>query len=154
MIWLAGQTRKLGAGAEIGFHAMSIIENGARTETHAADIDLRQWLTGLGYALDTTATIVNIGAASIRWFNAVELRANGIPTEQYPYSGGTAPRRRIVRPPSRGSVAFLQHITAGRPWHAGYAQISAHCIGWIVISCQTARLHRASITSCLTNFPA
>ena len=84
MIWLAGETRRLGAGAEIGFHAMSTIQNGMRTETHDGDSVLRQWLTGLGYALDTTATIVNVGAASVRWYNAVELRANGIPTEPYP----------------------------------------------------------------------
>lgn len=84
MIWLAGRTRKLAAGAAIGFHAMSMIENGTRTETHEADIYLRHWLTGLGYAMDTTATIVNIGASSIRWYNAVELRANGIPSETYP----------------------------------------------------------------------
>ena len=84
MIWLAGATRRLGAGAEIGFHAMSTIENGMRTETHDADTVLRRWLTGLGYAMDTTATIVNVGASSIRWYDALELRANGIPTDAEP----------------------------------------------------------------------
>jgi hypothetical protein len=84
MIWLAGQTRMLGAGAQIGFHAMALIRNGQRTETHDADVYLRRWLTELGYASDATATIVNTEAASIRWYNIMELRANGIPTDPYP----------------------------------------------------------------------
>jgi hypothetical protein len=84
MIWLAGQTRMLASGAEIGFHAMSTIQDGKRTETHEVDILLRRWLTDLGYALDATATIVNTRAASIRWYDAIELRANGISTDPYP----------------------------------------------------------------------
>jgi hypothetical protein len=84
MIWLAGQTRMLGAGAQIGFHAMALIQGAQRTETHDYDMYLRAWLTNLGYALDATATIVNTHAASIRWYDAIELRANGIPTEDYP----------------------------------------------------------------------
>jgi hypothetical protein len=84
LIWLAGQTRMLGAGAQIGFHAISMIQNGQRTETHDWDDVLRTWLTGLGYALDATATIVNTQATSIRWYNTMELRANGILTDPYP----------------------------------------------------------------------
>lgn len=84
MIWLAGQTRMLGADAQIGFHAMSLLQGDRRVETHDADIVLRHWLTQLGYALDTTATIVSTEAASVRWFTMTELRANGIPTEPYP----------------------------------------------------------------------
>jgi hypothetical protein len=84
MIWLAGQTRMLGAGGQIGFHAMALIQGLQRTETHEFDVYLRSWLTNLGYAMDTTATIVNTHAASIRWYDAIELRANGIPTEDYP----------------------------------------------------------------------
>ena len=84
MIWLAGQTRMLAAGAQIGFHAMAMIQHGQRTETHDADIYLRKWLTDLGYPIDATATIVNTSAASVRWYDAIELRANGIPTELYP----------------------------------------------------------------------
>ena len=84
MIWLAGQTRMLAAGAQIGFHAMAMISNGQRTETHDLDMYLRRWLTELGYAHDATATIVNTAATSIRWYDAIELRANGIPTEIYP----------------------------------------------------------------------
>ncbi len=84
MIWLAGQTRMLAAGAQIGFHAMAMIQHGQRTETHDADIYLRKWLTDLGYPIDATATIVNTSATSVRWYDAIELRANGIPTEAYP----------------------------------------------------------------------
>jgi hypothetical protein len=84
MIWLAGQTRRLAAGAQIGFHAMSRVQNGGRAEVHEEDFVLRRWLSDLGYALDTTATIVNTPAASIHWYDAGELRANGIPTELYP----------------------------------------------------------------------
>jgi hypothetical protein len=84
MIWLAGGRRMLGNGAQIGFHAMSMMQNGQYHETHDVDNVLRQWLTDLGYAMDATATIVNTHAASIRWFDAIELRANGIPTESFP----------------------------------------------------------------------
>jgi hypothetical protein len=85
MIWLAGQTRMLGAGAQIGFHAMSMMTaNGERTETHDFDVYFRKWLTDLGYLLDATATIVNTQAASVRWYNITELRANGISTDPYP----------------------------------------------------------------------
>jgi hypothetical protein len=84
MIWLAGQSRRLAAGAQIGFHAMSRMQNGERAEDHELDFVLRQWLSDLGYALDTTATIVNTPAASIHWYDAGELRANGIATELYP----------------------------------------------------------------------
>jgi hypothetical protein len=85
MIWLAGQTRMLGVGAQIGFHAMSMMTaNGERTETHDFDVYFRRWLTDLGYLLDATATIVNTQAASVRWYNITELRANGIPTDPYP----------------------------------------------------------------------
>ena len=84
MIWLAGQTRRLATGAQIGFHAMSQIQNGERAENHEEDFVLRRWLSDLGYAMDTTATIVNTPASSIHWYDAGELRANGIPTELYP----------------------------------------------------------------------
>jgi hypothetical protein len=85
LIWLAGQTRMLGAGAQIGFHAMSVMtRNGQRAETHDLDVHLRAWLTSLGYAFDATATIVNTGAAFVRWYDTTELRANGIPTDPYP----------------------------------------------------------------------
>jgi hypothetical protein len=84
LIWLAGQTRMLGAGAQIGFHAVSMLQNGQRTETHELDSVLRTWLTDMGYALDATATIVNTQAASIRWYNTTELLANGILTDPYP----------------------------------------------------------------------
>ncbi|CAH2599158.1 conserved protein of unknown function [Rhodovastum atsumiense] len=84
MVWLAGETRMLATGARIGLHALSMIRDGRRTETHDGDAHLRRWLTGLGYPLDVTATIVNTQAAFIRWYDAVELRANGIPTGPYP----------------------------------------------------------------------
>ena len=85
LIWLAGQPRMLGSGAQIGFHAMSVMtRNGQRAETHDLDVFLRQWLTDLGYPFDATATIVNTEAASVRWFDTTELRANGIPTDPYP----------------------------------------------------------------------
>jgi hypothetical protein len=84
MIWLAGQTRRLAAGAQIGFHAMAQIQNGQHAENHELDFVLRRWLSDLGYAMDTTATIVNTPALSIHWYDAGELRANGIPTELYP----------------------------------------------------------------------
>jgi hypothetical protein len=74
----------LGRDAQIGFHAMSMLQDGKLQETHAGDEYLRRWLTDLGYALDATATIVNTHAMSVRWFDAIELRANGIPTENYP----------------------------------------------------------------------
>jgi hypothetical protein len=85
MIWLAGQTRMLGAGAQIGFHAMSMMmRDGQRTETHELDVYFRTWLTNLGYPFDATATIVNTQATSVRWYSLIELRANGIPTDPYP----------------------------------------------------------------------
>ena len=84
MIWLAGQKRLLGADAQIGFHAMSQVENGGRKENHEGDVYLRQWLGYLGYALDATATIVNTPSSTVRWYDASELRANGIPTDPYP----------------------------------------------------------------------
>jgi len=84
MIWLAGVQRYLAANAQIGFHAMSLIQQGHWSETHEADMYLRSWLTQLGYAMDATATIVNTHAASIRWYDATELNANGIATQTYP----------------------------------------------------------------------
>jgi hypothetical protein len=85
LIWLAGQTRMLGSGALIGFHAMSMmIQNGQRVETHDLDTYLRMWLTDLGYPFDATATIVNTRAAAVRWYDTTELRANGIPADPYP----------------------------------------------------------------------
>ena len=85
LIWLAGQTRMLGAGAQIGFHAMSVMtRNGQRAETHDLDVFLRTWLTNLGYPFDAMATIVNTQAAFVRWYDTTELRANGIPTDPYP----------------------------------------------------------------------
>src|SRR5271155_2077521 len=84
MIWLAGRTRLLAAGAQIGFHAMSRVQNGERTEDHDEDFDLQRWLSYLGYAMDATATMVNTPAGAIRWYDAIELRANGIPTDLYP----------------------------------------------------------------------
>jgi hypothetical protein len=84
MIWLAGTQRMLGANARIGFHAMALIQQGQRTETHDLDYLLREWLNSLGYSLDATATIVNTHAASIRWYDTIELNANAIPTENYP----------------------------------------------------------------------
>jgi hypothetical protein len=85
LIWLAGQPRMLGAGAQIGFHAMSVMmANGQLLETHNLDVFLRKWLTDLGYPFDAAATIVNTEAASVRWFDTTELRANGIPTDPYP----------------------------------------------------------------------
>ena len=84
MIWLAGQTRMLAFGAQIGFHAMAMLQHGQRTETHDMDAILRSWLTDLGYPIDAEATIVNTRATSIRWYDAIELRANGIPTDPYP----------------------------------------------------------------------
>lgn len=84
MIWLAGRTRMLGAEARIGFHAMSLIQDGRRVETHDVDMALRRWLTQLGYAQDTTATIVSTEATAVRWLDMAELRANGIATDPYP----------------------------------------------------------------------
>jgi len=84
LIWLAGNRRLMGDGARIGFHAMSVRKNGALVETHDPDIDLRRWLTDLGYELDTTATIVNTPAALVRWLDPIELRANGIDVDPYP----------------------------------------------------------------------
>jgi hypothetical protein len=83
-IWLAGERRLLGKGARIGFHAMSYARNGGYTETHDVDYGLRAYLLDLGYALDTTATIVNTPSALVRWLDAEELDANGITSEPYP----------------------------------------------------------------------
>jgi len=84
LIWLAGQRRMMADGARIGFHAMSTRKNGVYVETHAPDVDLRRWLTDLGYSYDTTATIVNTPAALVRWLDPIELRANGIAVDLYP----------------------------------------------------------------------
>jgi hypothetical protein len=84
MIWLAGHRRMLGKNAQIGFHAMSMIQQGHWGETHEADNYFRNWLTQLGYAWDTTATIVNTHATSVRWYDMIELNANGIETHNYP----------------------------------------------------------------------
>jgi hypothetical protein len=84
MIWLAGTRRYLADGGRIGFHAMSINQNGVAVETHQPDVDLRRWLTDLGYSDDTTATIVNTPSRLIHWRDRLELQANGIPTEPFP----------------------------------------------------------------------
>lgn len=84
MIWLAGVRRMMAEGSRIGFHAMSIQKNGTITETHQPDVDLRRWLTNLGYSYDTTATIVNTPAVFVRWLDPLELRANGIAVDLYP----------------------------------------------------------------------
>lgn len=85
LIWLAGTTRMLADGARIGLHAMSVPDqNGRYTETHEQDMVLHQYLTYLGYALDTTATIVNTPASLVRWLDPVELDAQGIATTTYP----------------------------------------------------------------------
>jgi hypothetical protein len=84
LIWLAGTTRLLGQDGQIGFHALAMIQHGQHVETHDADYILRHWLNGLGYEADATATIVNTSAASIRWYDSIELRANGIPNDPYP----------------------------------------------------------------------
>jgi hypothetical protein len=84
-IWLAGERRMMGEGARIGFHAMSVQRGDGRAlEVHSADDALRQYLTDLGFAFDTTATIVNTPAALVRWLDPIELNANGIETERYP----------------------------------------------------------------------
>jgi hypothetical protein len=84
LIWLAGTTRLLGQNAQIGFHALALMANGQKVETHDGDYILRKWLNDLGYEEDATATIVNTHAASIRWYDGIELRANGIPNDPYP----------------------------------------------------------------------
>ncbi len=84
LVWLAGAKRVLGQGARIGFHALSEIRNGTATETHDADMALRHWISGLGYSYDTTNTIVNTSARSIRWFDALELQYNGITVDPAP----------------------------------------------------------------------
>jgi hypothetical protein len=48
------------------------------------DVDLRRWLTQLGYSDDTTATIVNTPARFVRWLDRLELQNNGIAVESYP----------------------------------------------------------------------
>lgn len=85
LIWLAGTPRLLAADARIGFHALSALRPGApAVETHAFDPELVRYLTGLGYALDVTATVVNTPSASVHWRDAIELNANGIATQPYP----------------------------------------------------------------------
>jgi hypothetical protein len=84
MIWLAGARRLLADGGWIGFHAMSIHRDGVSIETHAPDVNLREWLSQLGYTEDTTATIVNTPAALVRWLDRAELQANGIASDPYP----------------------------------------------------------------------
>lgn len=84
MIWLAGARRLLADGGRIGFHAMSIRSNGIAVETHQPDVDLRRWLTELGYSFDTTATIVNTPARTVHWLDRLELQADGIAAEPFP----------------------------------------------------------------------
>jgi hypothetical protein len=84
MIWLAGARRMLAEGGRIGFHAMSIRQNGFAVETHRPDVDLRRWLTELGYSDDTTATIVNTPSRLVHWLDRLELQADGIASEPYP----------------------------------------------------------------------
>jgi hypothetical protein len=84
MIWLAGERRLLADGGRIGFHAMSIRKDGMVFESHVPDVDLRRWLTQLGYSDDTTATIVNTPARFVRWLDRLELQNNGIAVESYP----------------------------------------------------------------------
>lgn len=85
LIWLAGTHRLLAADARIGFHALSVVHIGASSvETHEFDPELVRYLTGLGYALDVTATIVNTPSVSVHWRDAMELNANGIATQIYP----------------------------------------------------------------------
>jgi hypothetical protein len=84
MIWLAGARRQLAETGQIGFHAMSHMQNGVPVESHEPDPILRSWLNDLGYSEDTTATIVNTPAKLVRWLDRLELQANGIPTESYP----------------------------------------------------------------------
>lgn len=84
MIWLAGNRRMLADGGLVGFHAMSIRQDGIAMETHRPDVDLRRWLNQLGYSEDTTATIVNTPSRLVRWLDRLELQANGISSEAYP----------------------------------------------------------------------
>ncbi len=84
MIWLAGNHRMLADGGLVGFHAMSIRQDGIVMETHQPDVDLRRWLNQLGYSEDTTATIVNTPSRLVRWLDRLELQANGISSEVYP----------------------------------------------------------------------
>jgi hypothetical protein len=85
LIWLAGTQRMLGVNARIGFHAISVKNNeGSAVETHEIDPALVDYLMGLGYAFDVTATIVNTPSRMVRWRDGLELNANGIATESYP----------------------------------------------------------------------
>jgi hypothetical protein len=85
LIWLAGTEQMLDVNARIGLHAISIKNNeGPPVETHAIDPALVDYLMGLGYAFDVTATIVNTPSSIVRWLDGLELNANGITTESYP----------------------------------------------------------------------
>jgi len=88
LIWLAGTRRMLGANARIGFHAIVVKnDDGTAVETHEADATLVNYLTGLGYVFDVTATIVNTPSTLMRWLDGLELNANGIATRSYPQPG-------------------------------------------------------------------
>lgn len=85
LIWLAGTRRLLGDGARIGLHATSFFQrDGTRVETHAIDGLLMGYLNDLGYAADATAVFTSTHAASIRWYDGIELRASGIPSDSFP----------------------------------------------------------------------
>lgn len=53
----------------------------ASAETHSFDPELVRYLTGLGYAADVTATIVNTPSVLVHWRDGFELNANGIAAE-------------------------------------------------------------------------
>jgi hypothetical protein len=84
MVWLAGERRLLADGGRIGFHAMAIRRDGMVIETHLPDVDLRRWLTQLGYSDDTTATIVKTPSRLVHWLDRLELQNNGIAVDPYP----------------------------------------------------------------------
>ena len=85
LIWLAGTKHLLGAGAQVGFHAISGSHDGlVFTETHVLDPALMHYLLGLGYAGDAVATIVNTPSKGIRWLDRIELNSNGFAAESYP----------------------------------------------------------------------
>ena len=85
LIWLAGTRRMLASQARLGLHALSTRQGtGSASETHAFDDVLVRYLTELGYAFDATATIVNTPSSLVRWYDPIELNANGIATESVP----------------------------------------------------------------------
>ena len=113
LIWLAGEERKAGEGAKIGFHASYRLDEGNAVEDGMANAFVGRYLTQLNLPARAIFFITSASPTGMSWLDTSDPGTEGIPYTLVASRTERSAPVQASRSPSNGARGIIRPIATG-----------------------------------------